>query len=82
MTIAIGYHCWKGVVVAADTLVIIGQDVQEGSKLNVKWTKHGSFAIVHSSHVAVSFLAELHVAICRTSRYFAQTLNCVPARIS
>lgn len=49
MTIAIGYHCWKGVVVVADTLVIIGPDVQEGTKLDVKWTQSGAFAFVNSS---------------------------------
>jgi 20S proteasome alpha/beta subunit len=49
MTIGIGYKCWNGVVVAADTMIVIGQDVQEGTKLEVKWTPCGSFAFVNSS---------------------------------
>lgn len=49
MTIAIGYHCLNGVVVAADTLVVIGTDAQEGTKLDARWTKHGKFAFVNSS---------------------------------
>jgi hypothetical protein len=49
MTIAIGYHCLNGVVVTADTLVVIGADAQEGTKLDSRWTKHGKFAFVNSS---------------------------------
>jgi hypothetical protein len=49
MTIAIGYRCHNGVVLAADTLVIIGPDVQEGQKLDIGKTANGSFAFVNSS---------------------------------
>lgn len=53
MTIAIGYLCFNGVVVAADTAVVVGQaDLQEGSKLDVLYGKGGTFAIVNSSNDA------------------------------
>jgi hypothetical protein len=49
MTIAMGYRCLNGVVVAADTLVIIGIDAQEGTKVDARWTTHGRFAFVNAS---------------------------------
>lgn len=49
MTIAIGYRCYGGVIVAADTLVVIGQEAHEGSKLRAFWTQFGSFAFVDAS---------------------------------
>jgi hypothetical protein len=53
MTIGIGYHCYNGVVVAADTAVIIGEsELQEGSKLDVMWCPAGQFAFANTSHDA------------------------------
>lgn len=49
MTIAMGYRCLNGVVVAADTMVLIGTDAQEGTKLDARLTKYGRFAFVNAS---------------------------------
>lgn len=50
MTIALGYHCWNGVIVAADTLVVVDQsEAQEGSKLDTWWVPSGSYAVVNAS---------------------------------
>jgi len=49
MTIAIGYRCYGGVIVAADTLTTIGQEAHEGTKLTAFWTQAGAFAFVDSS---------------------------------
>jgi hypothetical protein len=63
MTIALGHHCFKGVVVASDTAVIIGdKELQEGSKLDKLYGKSGTFAIANASNdgdAAASLVAEI-----------------------
>lgn len=50
MTIAIGYRCFKGVIIAADSAIVIPPyQLQEGSKLSTLWGKAGNFAIANSS---------------------------------
>jgi 20S proteasome alpha/beta subunit len=51
MTIAIGYHCFKGVIVAADTAIVLPPaDLQEETKLTTFVSASGSFAIVNASN--------------------------------
>src|SRR5438309_9426112 len=53
MTIALGYRCHNGVILAADTLVIIGdQEAHEGTKLEDFLARSGSFAFVNASNDA------------------------------
>ena len=53
MTIALGYKCWNGVIVAADTLVVVDhEEAQEGSKLTSWWVPSGSYAFVNASNDA------------------------------
>jgi hypothetical protein len=66
MTIAIGYRCYLGVILSADTLVVIGEEAHEGSKLSHFWAQSGAFAFAHASEDAeatVSLLADIHDTI-------------------
>jgi hypothetical protein len=50
MTIALGYLCFHGVIVAADTALTVGDgELQEGRKLDTFICDTGSFALVHAS---------------------------------
>ena len=50
MTIALGYLCHRGVVIAADTAIVIPpSQLMEGTKLTPIWGRAGNFAIANSS---------------------------------
>jgi 20S proteasome alpha/beta subunit len=62
MTIAIGYLCHRGIVVAADTAIVIPpSQLMEGKKLVPVWGRSGNFAIANSSedgHATATLEAE------------------------
>jgi 20S proteasome alpha/beta subunit len=69
VTIAIGYRCHNGVVLAADTLTAIGEEAHEGQKLMKFWAKSGAFGFVHASddaNATISLIAEMRREIERT----------------
>ncbi len=63
MTIALGYLCHRGVVIAADTAVVMPpSQLQEGTKMLSVWGRSGHFAIANSSddgHATATLQAEL-----------------------
>jgi 20S proteasome alpha/beta subunit len=70
MTIALGYLCSRGVVVAADTKVTIGTQLFEGTKLTSVWGKSGNFGIANSSddgNAAAALQAEIGQDLERAS---------------
>jgi 20S proteasome alpha/beta subunit len=71
MTIALGYHCQKGVIVAADTLVVVGEgELQEGNKLYTDTGLNGSYAIVTAGldgNAAQMIITEILAELARTN---------------
>jgi hypothetical protein len=66
MTIAIGYHCYRGVMVMADTAVVVSSEgeIQEGSKLDIVSSYSGKnvFAFVNSSgdgHATATLISDI-----------------------